>query len=567
MFDEKTIEQAHRLEEQWKRLVAERYGGRTFETTTSSGIPVKPMYTPLDIDNIDYEKNIGVPGIYPFMRNNYAIHYQFQPWINQQTHGYGLPEHTRERMDMLAQAGMRGYFGGRAYNLTWDLPSNWGVDPEEPEAIGYHGKDGVSCVTQEDFARMLHDIDLTQNNIVLINFDTIPVFAHFIAYADSQGFPRDKLRGNSMNWQFTAWWSPSMLWAPQEGLKMATDLIYFCSKEMPNWNHTNIESHAISEMGANALQQMAFSIATAMAVANSCVEAGIDPDVFMPGIGFQPAQCNDFFEYIGMFRAWRRLWARIAREKYGCKRPSSMHFRTHTHTSCFELTKQQPLVNIIRTTLHALGAVLSGTTAMELPAYDEPLGIPTEEAAILALRIQQVLYHETGITNVVDPLAGSYYVEYLTNKMEDEASKILQQIEELGGFLKCLESGWLVTQCRRNAELWREQVNRGEKIIVGWNKYVMPEDKEVPVFRVDPEVERIAIERIKKYKAERDQAKTDAALNKLREAAQRLNQGEYGHLMPAAIEAAKAKATAGEMSRVLKQVFRWGYQYSSLTAH
>lgn len=562
MFSREVLEDAKKIERGWQDICEKRYQGRDFSSTTSSGIPIKPVYTPLDIEHIDFARDIGMPGVYPYMRDNYAIHYQFQPWINQQTHGYGLPEHTRERMDLLAEAGMKGYFGGRSYNLVWDLPSNLGVDPDEPEAKGYHGKDGVSCVTDEDFERMLHDLDLTKSNIVLINVDTIPVFAHFIAYADKKGFPREKLLGNTMNWQFTGWWSAGMLWEPEGGLKMATDLIKFCCKEMPNWNHTNLECHAISEMGANAVQQMAFGIATAMAVADSCVKAGIDPDQFMPGMGFQIAQCNDFFEYICMFRAWRRLWARIANEKYGCQKPSSMHLRVHTHTSCSELTKQQPLVNMIRTTMHALGAVLSGTTAMELPGYDEPISIPTEESAILSLRTQQVILEETGITKVTDPLSGSYYVEWLTNRIEEEGRKILGQIDEMGGFMEALKSGWLVSQCRENAIKWRQQVDSGERIVVGWNKYAVPDEEKVKPFRVDPELARVAVERITKYKADRDQAKTDAALNALVAAAERLDKGEYGVLMPAAIEAAKAHATAGEISKAIKKVFKWGPQFN-----
>jgi methylmalonyl-CoA mutase N-terminal domain/subunit len=314
-------------------------------------------------------------------------------------------------------------------------------------------------------------------------------------------------------------------------------------------------------LGANALEQFAFGVANAMALADECMKAKIDPDRFMPGIGFQIANGNDFFEYIAMFRAWRRMWARIARERYGCKRPASMHLRVHSHTSCIDLTAQQPLVNLIRTTLHALGAMLSGTTAMELPGYDEPLGLPTEEAAILSLRIQQVLLHETNIKNVVDPLGGSYYLESLTNQMEEEAWKIINQIEEMGGFVTAMDTGWLTKQCRDSADRWRAQINQNERVVVGWNKYAIPEDKELEykVFEVDPEVERRAVERIKDYRARRDQSKTDEALKKLNEAAYRVLEGEYGHLMPAAIEAARAKATIGEICDAFKEPFGWGH--------
>jgi len=562
MFDDKTLEQARKLEEEWQKTVAERYQGKDFSSTTDSGIPIKPVYMPTDIQNIDFASNIGAPGIYPYMRSNYALHYQFQPWVNQQTHGYGLPEHTRERMDALADAGMKGYFGGRSYNLVWDIPSYFGVDPDEDEADGYQGKDGVCCVTDEDFARMLHDMDLTKTNIVLINGDTLPIFAHFIAYAESQGFPRNKIRGNTMNWEFTAWYAPNFLWETEDALKLATDLIHFCCKEMPQWNHTNLEGHAMSESGANAVEQMAFCMSCAMAVADSCIKAELSPDEFMTGMGFQIAQTNDFFESICMFRAWRRIWASICRDKYGCKRTSAMHLRTHTHTSCYQLIKQQPLVNMVRTAYHAMGAVLSGTTGMELPGYDEPIGIPDEEAAILSLRTQQVLLHETGVTRVSDPLAGSYYVEWLTNRMEEEGRKLLKEIDDAGGFVKAHKSGLMMSRCRRNAAKWRKEIDDGEKVVVGWNKYVMPEKEKVQPFRSDPNVARIAGERIKKYRAERDQTKTDAALNALVAATEKLNKGEYGQVMPACIEAARAKATAGEISKTMRKVLRWGPQYN-----
>ncbi len=563
MFDEKTVEQCRRLVQQYEQAVAQRYQGKDFSSTTdSSGIPIKPMYTPLDIEQLDYEKDIGVPGVFPYMRSNYPIHYQFQPWVNQPVHGFGLPEHTRERMDRLAAAGMEGYFGGRSHNIVCDVPTHFGVDPDEPDAQGYIGKDGVSCPTSEDFGRMLHGIDLTKTNIVLINGDTLPYLAHFVVYAESQGLKPNQLRGNTMNWQFGAWYAPNHVWESEGGLKLATDVIWFCSKEMPNWNHTNIQGHGMSETGADAVHQMAYGIGTAIAIADSCVAAGIDPDAFMPGIGFQIAQCNDFFEYICMFRAWRKLWASTARERYGCKKASSMQLRTHTHTSCFELVKQQPLVNLIRSAYHALGAALSGTTAMEVAAYDEPIGIPTEESAVLALRIQQVIRHEAGITKVSDPLAGSYYVEWLTHRLEQEARQILKQIDDAGGFVKAHKNGMFMATMRKHAAQWRRSIDSGERVIVGWNKYIVPEKEVIKPFRADPEVAKVAIQRIKEYKAKRDASKTDAALNALVEAARRLEKGEYGHVMPACIEAARAGATCGEISKTLRKVFKWGPAYN-----
>lgn len=563
MYDEKTLETAKKLEEQWKETINKLYEGKDFVSKTNSGIPIKPVYTPLDVQDVDFENEIGMVGSYPYMRSNYPIHYQFQPWINQPVHGYGLPEHTRERMEALTKAGMEGYFGGRAYNLVWDYPSYFGIDPDEPGAEGYIGKDGVTCNTDEDFSRLLDGIDISKNSIVLINGDTLPIFATYIAYAENmRGIPRAQLRGNTMNWVFTAWYAPNFMWETVDALKLATDNIYFCVNDIPRWNHTNIQGHGINETGADAIHQAAYCIATGIAVADSCKGAGLNPDNFMTGIGFQIAQGNDFFEYICMFRAWRKIWAQIARERFGCTKPAAMHLRTHTNTSCFELVKQQPLNNIIRSAYHAMGAALSGTTAMQIPAYDESIGIPTEQSAVLSLRTQQILLHETGITRVADPLAGSYYVEWLTNRMEQEIRTVLQEIDDAGGFVEAYKNGMIMKILRESCDKWRDQVDSGERIIVGWNKYATEEDLKIRAFRPDPEVARIAEERIKEYKKRRDQTMTDAALNGIVTSCERLKKGEWGHVMPACIEAAKAKATAGEISKALRKVMKWGPEHN-----
>ena len=562
MFDEKTLAEAKKFQEQWQEAITKIYQGKDFAAKTNSGIPIKPVYTPLDVQGIDYAKDIAMPGAYPYMRSNYPIHYQFQPWVNQPVHGYGLPEHTKERMEALTKAGMEGYFGTRSYNLVWDYPGYFGIDPDDPDAEGYIGKDGVSCNTLDDFDRMVGGLDLAKSNIILINGDTLPMFALYIAYAEGKGVPRGNLRGNTMNWVFTAWYAPNFMWETEDALKLATENIHFCVKNIPRWNHTNIQGHAISETGADAIHQMGFCLGTARAVADSCKAAGLNPDDFLTGIGFQIAQCNDFFEYICMFRAWRKLWAQITRERFGATKPAAMHLRTHTNTSCFELVKQQPLNNIIRSAYHALGAALSGTTAMQIPAYDEPIGIPTEESAILTLRIQQILVHETGVTKVGDPLAGSYYVEWLTKRMEEEGKKILKEIEDAGGFVKAHKEGMLARVLRKGCDQWREEIETNKRVVVGWNKYQTEESLKVKAFRPDPEVARISIERTREYKKNRDQAKTDAALNGVVEACKKLKAGEYGHVMPACIEAAKARATAGEISKALRKVMRWGPEYN-----
>jgi len=562
MFTRDTLEKDRELQKRWKEKYQKLYKDIEFKTTTASGIPVKPVYTPSDIEHIDFGE-IGVPGEYPYTRGIYPLQYQFQPWVNQMSLGYGLPEQTRERMEMLKDAGMKGYFGAQSYNLPHDLVSKAGLDPDSPEARGLVGRGGVNISTIDDLERLFHDIPLDKTQIVQnIGSATMVGLAMFIVYAERRGFPREKLGGNSMNWLYKAPFVDYAMFPPKSAFKLMVEFIKFCRNNMPRWNTTNICGYFIEEAGGNAIQEAAFSIATGIAITEECIRAGLHPDEFLPRFGFQFAQGNDFLEEIAKIRAIRRIWAKINRERFGCKDPKSMQVRMHIHTSGCSLMAQQPLVNVVRAAFHTLGAVLAGTNALHTSAYDEALGLPTEEAATLALRTQQVVLHETSIPNVSDPLAGSYYVEWLTSKIEEEANKLIEKIDQLG-YIKAWETGWFKDELAKSAYKWREGMDNSERIVVGVNRYVSDEERKVPVFKIDPKIEETAVERVKKFRAQRDNARTKAVLEGLRDVARRVDEEwpQGGDLMPAIIEAAKADATLGEMQGILKEVFGWGYAY------
>src|SRR3954465_5317755 len=437
--------------------IAARFAGNgpdppaTEARTTHSGIPLKPAYFPEDVPDHDVE----APGSYPFTRGNLAAQYQFMTWANQPVIGYGLPEQTRERMDLLAEQGMVGYFGQRFSNLVYDLVSHEGLDPANPAGRGRIGQCGMAVYSLRDMERLFDGLDPTKMNVVHITYyQVIPALAQYIAYAEKLGIEPSELRGNSMNWYHQSAYVGMSAFPPLQGHKLAVELISYCSKHMPRWNTTNFFAYGVEEAGGTATQEVGLMLAYGIELVRSCVAAGLEPDSFLPRFGFQIAQASDFFEEIAKVRAMRRLWATTMHERFGAQDPRSMHVRIHTHTSGAALTAQQPLVTLIRATLHTLGAALAGTQAMEVSAYDEALAIPTEEAATLALRTPQVIQEETNITAVSDPLAGSYYVESLTDSIADEAMKLVNKIEELGGYTAAQETAWIRSEGEEAASRW-----------------------------------------------------------------------------------------------------------------
>jgi len=547
---------------EYEKLVA-KFGDaapkRATNPTTHSGLPLKSAYFPHDVKDLDL---VEAPGAYPFTRGNLAAQYQLMHWANQPVIGYGLPEDTRERMDSLAEQGMVGYFGQRFYNLVYDLVSHEGLDPDHPAARGRVGQAGMGVYSKADMARLFTGMDLTKMNVVHISYyQVVPALAQYVALAEDQGLTPDQLRGNSMNWYHQSAYVGMSAFPPRQGHRLAVDLIKYCTKAMPRWNTTNFFGYGAEEAGGTAVEEIAFMLAYGIDLVRACVASGLTVDEVLARFGFQIAQANDFFEEISKIRALRQIWARTMKERFGAENPRSMHVRIHTHTSGVSLTAQQPLVNLIRTTLHAFGAALSGVQAMEVSAYDEAYALPTEEAATLALRVQQVIQEETNITSVSDPLAGSYYVESLTSQLAEAALELVEEIEEQGGYIAAQESGWLRRRIEASAERWRELIDSGERSVVGLNKYQTDEPPPTDLFVVESEVEEIAVKRIKELRANRDTDQWERTMQNYAEAAEALATKDYadidGSLMEAAIEAARADATTGEMMGVLKSALGW----------
>lgn len=568
MFDDATLARSREIgsawEEAYEQLVA-KFGDAVLEratnATTHSGLPLKPAYFPHDVDGLDLDV-VGAPGAYPFTRGNLAAQYQLMNWANQPVIGYGLAEDTRARMDTLAEQGMVGYFGQRFYNLVYDLVSHEGLDPDHPAARGRVGQCGMGVYSKADMARLFAGMDLTQMNVVHITYyQVVPALAQYIALAEERGVSPEQLRGNTMNWYHQSAYVGMSAFPPRQGHKLAVELINYCSKSMPRWNTTNFFGYGVEEAGGTAVEEIGFMLAYGIDLVDACVKSGLTADQALVRFGFQIAQANDFFEEICKIRALRRIWATTMKERFRAKDPRSMHVRIHTHTSGAVLTAQQPLVNLIRTTLHAFGAALSSTQAMEVSSYDEALAIPTEEAATLALRVQQVIQEETNITSVSDPLAGSYYVESLTNQIAGAALELVQQIEAQGGYIAAQESGWLRRKVEDSAERWRDLVDTGKRTVVGMNKYQTDEPPAGNLFKIDPEVEAIAIKRVEELRATRDHRRWERAMASFAQAAEELAAKDYseldGSLIEAAIEAARADATTGEMMGALKSALGW----------
>ncbi len=568
MFDDATLARSHEMADEWESAygkMVEKFGAsapaRATNPVTHSGLPIRSAYFPHDIADLDLDA-IGAPGRYPFTRGNLPAQYQLMHWANQPVIGYGLPEDTRSRMDALAEQGMTGYFGQKFYNLVYDLVSHEGLDPDHPAARGRMGQCGMGVYSKQDMDTLFAGMDLTQMNVIHITYyQVVPALAQYIALAEERGLTPGQLRGNSMNWYHQSAYVGMSAFPPRQGHKLAVELINYCAKHMPRWNTTNFFGYGVEEAGGTAVEEIGLMLAYGIDLVRACIESGLEPDDALPRFGFQIAQANDFFEEICKIRALRRIWATTMSDMFGATDPRGMHVRIHTHTSGALLTAQQPLVNLIRTSLHAFGAALSGVQAMEVSAYDEALTIPTEEAATLALRVQQVIQEETNITAVSDPLAGSYYVEALTDQIAREAMSFVEEIEAQGGYITAQESGWIRRRVEASAERWRELVDRGERSVVALNKYVTNSSPPANLFKIDPEAEQTAIARIQALRADRDSAAWAAAMDAYAGVAKDFAGKEFadldGTLIEAAIEAAKADATTGEMMGVLKDALGW----------
>ena len=525
------------------------------ERETPSGIPLKPVYGPEDVADLAYDRDIGGPGQYPYARGLYPLGYRKVSWMKRQVSGYGLPEDTNRRQKELMAQGQEGYGGQPTVMLTFDYPSNYGYDSDHPLSIGQVGKTGVVVDSVEDMDRLFVGFPLDRMHTVFIVDAPAPiVLAMYVAHAEAQGIDRRCLRGSITNNTLGAFIGNNMyVFPPRAGLRMMMDMVAFCTREMPLWNTVNLIGINIRESGANAVQEMAFDLAMGVEVVRAGLELGLAVDDFAPRLSFHFGLHRNFFEEVCKIRAARRLWARIMRERFGALNPKSWQMRMLTQTCGSSLAYEEPLNNIARVALGAMAAVLAGTQALATASYDEVYAIPTDEAQRIALRTQQIIEHETGAADVADPLGGSYYVEWLTGRMEQEASAYLERIEKLGGYVAALENGFVLQEVARAALSAQQEIEAGRLVLVGVNRYRSGERMPVEVFEHDPETERIAVERLKRLRAERDADAVAGHLAAVRDAARC-----GSPLMPLFIEAVKARATMGEIMAALKEVYGEG---------
>jgi len=564
MFSKKILEEMEAHKEEWNREYKKYYKGREYKSCTDSGIEIKPVYTPEDINKSKTEQ-LAMPGVYPYTRGTYPLMYQSSMWTTQQGMGYGTPEKTRERYDLLRKQGLDAHEGMvPQFFMVPDAVAQEGYDPDHPAAKGQVGVVGSNWSNTRDMEILFHDLPLDKTGVVYAIYDpALPTLAMYQVTAERMGFPAHKLRGHTVAnfYRQTCWDLRSFL--PENSLKAASEYIKYCAQNIPMWSPISFQGYGFQEAGATPVQELAFMVATAIAFTEATLQLGIHADDFVNRYGFHFAIDDDFFEAIAKMRAFRRMWARITKERWGCKRPQSYKTIIQAETAGTSLTAQQPINNIVRAGIQTLAAVLGGATSIWTTHYDEALSIPTEESATLCLRTQQVIYEETNVAKVVDPLGGSYYMEWLTDKVEEEAMKLIEKIEEMG-YLNCWRNGWIRREIEKSAFDWRQKIESGEKIKVGMNKHRAEEEMEINLHSPDPESEEIMVKRVQEFRKKRDSGKTESALAELKRAAIDVKDNwpkATAELMPSLVEATRADATMGESMGVLKEAFGWNYIY------
>ncbi len=519
----------------------------------TSRIPLKPVYGPEDIAGLDYSREIGDPGQYPFVRGLYPLMYRFQPWMKGMVSGFGLPEETNARQKQLLADGQHAYGGQPMVHIAFDMPSHYGYDPDHPLAQGEVGKCGISLCSLQDMEMLLEGLPI-QNLYCSLNADCTGhvILAMYVALAQKRGLPLDRLSGVVNNGHLKGYMGDNMSrFPPQAALTMTVDAIRFCTQHMPNFLPVTIVAYNLRDTGMTAVQEIAFNMSMALEIVKASLATGLRIDEFAGNISWFFASHSNFFEEICKLRAARKLWARLMRERFAAVNSKTWRLKIWIQTSGSTLTRQEPLNNIARVTLQALAAVLAGVQGIATTSYDEALAIPTMEAQRLALRTQQIIEHETGVTDVADPLGGSYYVEWLTREMEVAASKLLEKIEGMGGYLAALENGFIPREVSNSALQYQQEIERGERVIVGVNRYVSEEAAPVvDTFSHNPQVQEVAVERLTRLRSERDNGQVRQALEGLRAAAEA---GEP--MMPHMIQAAGAYATIGEITGTLRDVF------------
>jgi methylmalonyl-CoA mutase, N-terminal domain len=537
--------------ERWQRETLEptlkKSPERTASFTTISGRPIEPLYTADDVEGIDYDRDINNPGAFPYTRGIHATGYRGKLWTMRQFAGFGTPEETNTRYKALLKA------GGTGLSVAFDLPTLMGRDPDHELSLGETGKCGVNVTSLADMETLFDGIrlgDITTS--MTINSPAAIIFAMYLVVAEKQGADWRKISGTIQNdilKEFIA--QKEYIFPPRPSMRLITDIFAFSSASVPRWNTISVSGYHIREAGATAVQELAFTLRDGLEYVQWGVDAGLDVDAFVPQISFFFNAHSDFFEEIAKYRAARKLWADAMRDRFGARNERSWKLRFHSQTAGVSLTAQQPYNNVVRTALQALSAVLGGTNSLHTNSLDEALALPTEEAATLALRTQQIIAHESGVANVVDPLGGSYFVEKLTRDMEDGALAYFETIDKMGGMVEAIERGFPQTEIAESAYRFQQAFERKEKIMVGVNAFVQENEPPIEILYIDESAAEKQLAKLEKLRRTRDNDAVKRSLDQLRAAAR-----TTGNLMPQILDAVRTYATVGEMCDALREV--WG---------
>jgi methylmalonyl-CoA mutase N-terminal domain/subunit len=550
MYDKAKLAELAEARERWEETTLQRSLARTPERRqtfiTTSGEPVERLYTPLEVADLDYLRDLGLPGEYPFTRGIHPTMHRGRLWTMRMFAGFGTAEETNARLKYLLEQGETGL------SVAFDLPTLMGYDTDAPESLGEFGKCGVAVSSLQDMEILFDGIPLDRvTTSMTINSPAAIIWAMYIATAEKQGVPWDQLGGTIQNdilKEYIA--QKEYIFPPEPSMRLVIDTVEFGAKYLPKWNPISISGYHIREAGATAAQELAFTLADGMEYVRWALKRGLDIDDFAPRLSFFFNAHNDFFEEIAKFRAARRIWAREMRYTFGARNPRSWWLRFHTQTAGVSLTAQQPENNIVRVAIQALAAILGGTQSLHTNSMDEALALPSEKAVTIALRTQQILAHESGVANTVDPLGGSFFVEAMTNRMEAAAYEYFKKIEALGGVLPAIEAGFFQREIAESAYRYQREIDEHERIIVGVNDYIADEPITIPILQMDPQGERRQIARLQKLRLERDNERVTQTLEALRTAAQ-----GSANLMPFILDAVRAYATLGEITGVLRSVF------------
>ncbi len=540
-MDQRELARVREARRRWEETTRARQRERAGRFSTISDLEVAGLYGPEDLPAHDHLRDLGLPGEYPFTRGIHATMYRGRLWTMRMFAGFGTAEDTNARFRYLLEQGQTGL------SVAFDMPTLMGYDSDHPRSLGEVGREGVAIDTVEDLALLFRGIPLDRvTTSMTINAPANVLLAMYVAVAEAQGVSPRRIGGtiqNDMLKEFIA--QKEWIVPPRPSMRLIQDILVYCTREVPRWNTISISGYHIREAGATAVQELAFTLADGIAYVEAGREAGLQVDEFAPRLSFFFDIHSDFFEEVAKLRAARRMWARIMKERFAARNPRSWMLRTHAQTAGVSLTAQQPLNNVARTALQALAAVLGGVQSLHTNSMDETYALPTEEAVTVALRTQQIIAHESGVANTVDPLGGSYFVEALTDRIEAEAWAYIRTVDEMGGMLAAIERGYPMREIADASYRYQQQLERKEKIVVGLNAFARQEAAPIPILTVDPEVERL-----QRVRATRDQAAARRALDALRRATE-----EGGNTMYAIVDAVRARVTMGEICDVFRQAY------------